>query len=1039
MAKILKCPGCNQEIRTDKTRDLNKHMNLNENLCKGQCLPALHLMQNPVPIGNPPIQNPAKNPILTQNSIPTPEGDLISFDEHLPTSRKVNMLADDLLTDDIKVGPKIKNNKKIRSKPISRTDKEWFDLMKSNNDNKDSEPSDSEYDTADEDPDIYFEKIVDLYINRISEAENFNKGEVCNYYTSVPKEYFAKEIIREDRINASIEKGYNEIIDKIEDEALQESGCSYLPLPEALDKPQLGIINPQNRDNNKEEAIKANRKPPHLNEIRRLRRNANIANFEGIKFLATLHDIDKFEESNSNYAINIFKPFYREAFRKIKVDIDLLHISECNYQVEHMIDLLYLTEGSNKASQYLILSEEDKNYVKPKYIKNMLMKPYLITMDLEAKEIEADEKDKEENTIKEVKQIAVSYGYTIYCSDRTTQKPVINQKSENIIKDLMENLQEDLEVILDKLCEIASCEKMIPKLWQKYQTANKCWICEEKLHEAGYNKICIFDPETKKYLGAPHRKYHGKKLMIQDKLDNEQKEKHKSCKTCLYCKTHLPDKEKNRVIDHNHITGKFRGPAHSGCNLKLRINPEIIKIPILICNGSGYNFHHFIQKIEKMTNEKIVPITNNSKQYITFLVGQLQFIDSLKFSLPGLAKMAENLCDEKKGQTKTPEQLAKCFPIMSKFISPHLLSLLTHKGIFLYHDLNEINYCKQRYKSKECEYEKIYIITQKDYDFAHTIWKETACKTFSDYHDIYFKMNVLILADAFKAFQKASYSAFKLDSANYLTEPGDMHDFFTAMKREGMFLARRRIARANILGLEGSKQKEWVDKQYSDTEKLILTLYDKDHYVIHYRNLQQCIKEGYVLKKVYRILAKNAFEKDFWKLMNNSVFEKTMEDVRKRVNIDLVRQVDEEQRLHRLISDSAFVSKKIFYGANLVAVHQRQTNIKLNKPEYVRHLYTNTDSLIIEIETKNIYQDMIDNCDLFDFSDYPKDHWWKDENRGNHAIGYAEVYAKCYSIVCENSQKNMIKAKSLKKSLIKKELTHKIFEDCILEGKEDQT
>ncbi|CAG8829811.1 1443_t:CDS:1, partial [Dentiscutata erythropus] len=69
-------------------------------------------------------------------------------------------------------------------------------------------------------------------------------------------------------------------------------GSSYLPLLEALDKPQLGIINSQNRDDNeyfkwcisayhtREEAKKANRKLPHLNEIRKLRRNANIANFE---------------------------------------------------------------------------------------------------------------------------------------------------------------------------------------------------------------------------------------------------------------------------------------------------------------------------------------------------------------------------------------------------------------------------------------------------------------------------------------------------------------------------------------------------------------------------------------------------------------------------------------------------------------------------------------------------------------------------------------------------------------------------------------
>ena len=301
---------------------------------------------------------------------------------------------------------------------------------------------------------------------------------------------------------------------------------------------------------------------------------------------------------------------------------------------------------------------------------------------------------------------------------------------------------------------------------------------------------------------------------------------------------------------------------------------------------------------------------------------------------------------------------------------------------------------------------------------------------------------------------------------------------------------------------DNSKQKEWAGKQRSDIEKLILTLHDKDHYVIHYRNLQQCIREGYVLEKVYRVLGfeqspwmepyiamntqrraktKNAFEKDFWKLMNNSVFEKTMEDVRKQVNIDLVRQVGEEQRLRRLISDPVFVSRKIFYGANLVAVYRRQTNVKLNKPEYVgacildlskyymydfwygylkkkygnqvKLLYTDTDSLIIEIETENIYQDMIDDCDLFDFSDYPEDHWviknlpedqwiineegkrvlkntkvigkWKDENAGIRVTGYVGVRAKCYSVITENPQKNMIKTKGLKKSLIKKEFTYK--------------
>ncbi|CAG8478182.1 13759_t:CDS:2, partial [Racocetra fulgida] len=79
-------------------------------------------------------------------------------------------------------------------------------------DDKDGEPSNSEYNTAEKDLDIYFEKIKDPYINRKSKAENFNEGE-----------YETIEIIREDQIRAVIEKEYNEIIYKIEDETLQKS------------------------------------------------------------------------------------------------------------------------------------------------------------------------------------------------------------------------------------------------------------------------------------------------------------------------------------------------------------------------------------------------------------------------------------------------------------------------------------------------------------------------------------------------------------------------------------------------------------------------------------------------------------------------------------------------------------------------------------------------------------------------------------------------------------------------------------------------
>src|SRR6266542_6700103 len=101
-----------------------------------------------------------------------------------------------------------------------------------------------------------------------------------------------------------------------------------------------------------------------------------------------------------------------------------------------------------------------------------------------------------------------------------------------------------------------------------------------------------------------------------------------------------------------------------------------------------------------------------------------------------------------------------------------------------------------------------------------------------------------------------------------------------------------------------------------------------------------------------------------------------------------------------MLADLALVSHKIFHGSNLIAVHRKQTNVVLNKPIYVRAsildlskyyiydfwyikrkygdqaklCYPDTDSLIIEIETKDVYTDMIEDADFYDFSDYPEKH-----------------------------------------------------------------
>ena len=148
-----------------------------------------------------------------------------------------------------------------------------------------------------------------------------------------------------------------------------------------------------------------------------------------------------------------------------------------------------------------------------------------------------------------------------------------------------------------------------------------------------------------------------------------------------------------------------------------------------------------------------------------------------------------------------------------------------------------------------------------------------------------------------------------------------------------------------------------------------------------------------------RAKGNNDFEKDFFKLMNNCVFGKTMENIRNRVDIKLVTN---EKDAKKLISKPNFKHRTIFCE-NLVAIHMKKTKLVFNKPVYLgmgildlsktimynfhynyikpkygekaKLLFTDTDSLTYDIETKDFYKDISpDVRDKFDTSNFPKNH-----------------------------------------------------------------
>ncbi|RWR98532.1 hypothetical protein B4U79_01333, partial [Dinothrombium tinctorium] len=186
------------------------------------------------------------------------------------------------------------------------------------------------------------------------------------------------------------------------------------------------------------------------------------------------------------------------------------------------------------------------------------------------------------------------------------------------------------------------------------------------------------------------------------------------------------------------------------------------------------------------------------------------------------------------------------------------------------------------------------------------------------------------------------------------------------------------------------------------TEKLLCHFGKRERYTIHYKILKLYMKLGIKVTRLYKILqfkqsafmksyidmntalrakATNDFEKDFFKLMNNSVFGKTMENIRNRQNIFFESN---ENRILNRVSKFNYKHYTIF-SDNLIALHMYKTEIVFDKPIYVgfsvldlskilmykfhykimkpkfsniRLMYMDTDSFIYEISTYDIYEDM---------------------------------------------------------------------------------
>ena len=685
--------------------------------------------------------------------------------------------------------------------------------------------------------------------------------------------------------------------------------------------------------------------------------------------------------------------------------------------------------------------------------------------------------------------------------------------------------------------------------------------------------------------GEAHRLYHMFPELPMDPLTKKQWKKYKKATKCHICYKPFTLRDP-KVRDHCHYTGLYRGPAHSLCNLKYKI-PSYI--PVVFHNLSGYDAHLFIRELGAHTSDMEVIAKN--KDYISFFIKvpvdsyidkngeekdkliELRFIDSFKFMSSSLDSLTKNLVSGGKKLSGFDDY------------SELQYDLLTRKGVYPYEYINSWDRFNETQLPPISAFHSnlnMSSISEKDYEHAQRVWKEFGIHNLGDYHDLYLRTDVVLLANVYKAFRDTCLRHYKLDPVHFYTSPGlawkaclkhtgirlklltdpDMLLMFERGIRGGITQAVRKYAAANnpYMGDKFNPNEDTTYLQYLDTnslygramsqplptggfkwvdvnpnaiselatrtdkgyvlevdvsypkelhnshndlpfmcermeingvEKLVPNLRDKKNYVIHIQALNQALQHGLRLDGIHRVIefdkspwlktyidfntqlrtaATNDFEKDFFKLMNNSVFGKTMENIKKHRNIKLV--MTEEKYLCMVMKPN--FKSGVLFGENLMGCEMGKIKVVMNKPVYLSQAildlskivmyefhydymvpkygleklklcYRDTDSLVYDIKTEDFYEDIANDVEArFDTSGYSKTDFrplpiglnkkvielMKDELGGKIMTEFVALRPTLYSYKKLGGSEDK-KCKGIKKCVVKKTLIFEDYKTCL--------
>ena len=277
-------------------------------------------------------------------------------------------------------------------------------------------------------------------------------------------------------------------------------------------------------------------------------------------------------------------------------------------------------------------------------------------------------------------------------------------------------------------------------------------------------------------------------------MTDEDRKDFETATHCFICGDKFKNSYKNekeaekykKVRDHCHFTGKYRGCAHSICNLNY-CNKHF-KIPVFFHNMKNYDGHLIIQNAEKLSNKKKIDvIAQNSEKFINIGFDSLSVKDSFSFITASLDKLVsmtkyDNTVEKERSKWVLRDNWQRNFRYSSKndiIKTEKCLDLLTEKGVYPYDYMNSFDkFNDEHLPSKEQFYSRLTEedITNDDYTKAKQIWKHFDIKNMGEYHDLYLKTDVLLLTDVFENLRDMCLSYYGLDPVYYYTLPNFAFD-----------------------------------------------------------------------------------------------------------------------------------------------------------------------------------------------------------------------------------------------------------------------